>query len=408
MIDMSEAKEKSDLHVPVSRPFANRPEPEYVDEIFEEDVYADPEEVEDDQPETHDEDAPEPAPAPVEKPPVIRPEPAAPRSTAQTGRKDVRTVQSRIPHRHAPPKMVDRLRTGTMRPRGAGDPGEETRPSTAGSDERKPANRNPILPVADRKTNPLPAPDDSPPAGRAGEPSIPAWVVLDDVLKAHEGLPEGSLILGVQDDGKPLVLALDDASLGAVLITGDSTEANRKHLRAILASAEKLNSPELLQVDVISRAAEGYKTNSSVLRRQCDASDPCVFEILGECLDEIEIRLRDDRQLPFRILFLDEIEELTGRLADDSLRFLRWMMRRGPQAGIWIFASIETARLPEFDSKTFRAFDLRLYGKIREKAAAERYTEISPKLLEKLTPGAEGCFKLYDDVIRFSIPEFAA
>lgn len=295
-----------------------------------------------------------------------------------------------------------------MRPRGAGDPGEETRPSTTGSGERKPANRNPIVPVADRKNNPLPAPDDSPPAGRTGEPAIPAWVVLDDVLKAHEGLPEGSLILGVQDDGKPLVLALDDASLGAVLITGDSAEANRKHLRAILASAEKLNSPELLQVDVISRAADGYKTNSSVLRRQCDASDPCVFEILGECLDEIEIRLRDDRQLPFRILFLDEIEELTGRLADDSLRFLRWMMRRGPRAGIWIFASIETARLPEFDSKTFRAFDLRLYGKIREKAAAERYTEISPRLLEKLTPGAEGCFKLYDDVIRFSIPEFAA
>jgi hypothetical protein len=393
VIDMSEANENSGLHVPVSRPFANRPEPEYVDEIFEEEIYSDPEEMEDDQPETLDEDAPEPA---------------APRSTAPTGRKDVRTVQSRIPHRHAPPKTVDRLRTGSMRPRGAGDPGEETRPSTTGSGERKPANRNPIVPVADRKNNPLPAPDDSPPAGRTGEPAIPAWVVLDDVLKAHEGLPEGSLILGVQDDGKPLVLALDDASLGAVLITGDSAEANRKHLRAILASAEKLNSPELLQVDVISRAADGYKTNSSVLRRQCDASDPCVFEILGECLDEIEIRLRDDRQLPFRILFLDEIEELTGRLADDSLRFLRWMMRRGPRAGIWIFASIETARLPEFDSKTFRAFDLRLYGKIREKAAAERYTEISPRLLEKLTPGAEGCFKLYDDVIRFSIPEFAA
>jgi hypothetical protein len=228
------------------------------------------------------------------------------------------------------------------------------------------------------------------------------------VLKENEDLPEGSLILGVQDDGKPLVLALDDTSMGAVLIAGDSTAANRKHLRAILASAEKLNSPELLQVDVISRSEDGFKTDSSVLRKSCAASDDGVFEILGEYLEEIELRLRDDRQLPFRVLFIDEIEELTGRLADDSLRFLRWMMRRGPQVGIWIFASIETARLPEFDSKTYRAFDLRLYGKIREETTAQKYTEIPPKVLRKLAAGSEACFKLDQDVIRFSIPEFAA
>jgi hypothetical protein len=231
--------------------------------------------------------------------------------------------------------------------------------------------------------------------------------VLETILEKNTDLPEGSLILGVQDDGKPLLLALDDASMGAVLLTSDAASANRKHLRAILASAEKLNSPELLQVDVISQTKERFESKSSVLRRVCEAADPCVFELLGEYLNEIETRLRDDRQLPFRILVIDEVDELTVRLAEDSLRFLRWMMRRGPRVGVWIFASIETDRLAAFDSKTFRAFDLRMFGKIRRRETAERYTGISPAVLQKLTAGSEGCFKLNDAVIRFSIPEFA-
>lgn len=236
---------------------------------------------------------------------------------------------------------------------------------------------------------------------------IPAWVLLETVLEQNADLPEGSLILGVRADGKPLVLALDDYSMGAALITGDAPEANRKHLRAILASAEKLNSPELLQVDVITRAKERFETDSSILRRVCAAADPCVFDLLGETLEEIETRRRSDRQLPFRLLVIDEIDELVSRLAEDSLRYLRWMMRRGPRVGVWIFASIESGRLPDFDAKTYRSFELRLFGKILERETAERYTEIPAKVLEKLAQGAEGCLKLDNAVIRFNIPEFA-
>lgn len=405
-----------------------RPEPEYVDDVFEEDVYDGEGPVEtgsapsvlrsaDDT----GENAPEKT---VYAPPTA---PSGPQPEAKPKPVETPAVKPRIPHGAGRPERTERTAAWQSKRSGAKKPSSlpEARRPYAEPRIISPGRllRETVEPTEVTRPS-FPADADAFDAGEVQEiksidpvgPSkdaarainIPAWIKLEDVLKEHDDLPEGSLILGVQDDGKPLVLALDDPSIGAVLIAGDSAAANRKHLRAVLASAERLNGPDLLQIDIISRTEESFRSDYSVLKRNCTASDPCVFEILGEYLAEIETRLRDEKQLPFRMLIIDEVDELTARLADDSLRFLRWMMRRGAQVGIRIFASIETDRLPGFEAKTYRAFDLRLYGKIREAAAAERYTEISPQVLKQLSAGVEGCFKLDADVIRFNIPEFAA
>ena len=220
-------------------------------------------------------------------------------------------------------------------------------------------------------------------------------------------MPEGSIILGVDNFGKPLVLSLDDYSFGSMLFMSDNAAFNRKHILSVLTSAEVLNDPDILQIDVITPSRDAYRSNRSNLRRICDVEDDCIFTILGDYLTTIETRIREQKQLPFQILVLDQIETLASRLAEESLRFLRWIIRRGPQAGIWPLASIETDSLDDFDIKTYKSFGFHLYGKMTRVETVTRFTNVSPSVLKSLSPGSQACFVIEEDLISFSIPEIS-
>ncbi len=239
------------------------------------------------------------------------------------------------------------------------------------------------------------------------ETLMPEWYILEDIIESHKPLPEGSIILGIDTSGKPLVLSLSDSFAGSLLFMGDSALANRKHVQSVLASAEALNQPEILQIDVITPNPESFASNRSNLRHVCPVDDDGVFSMLGDYLSNVEQRLRADSLLPFHLLVLDQVETLTERLAEESLRFLRWIIRRGPQAGIWPLASIASDELEDFDLKTYKSFGFHVYGKMTKAATVTRYTKISPQFLRGLTPGTQGCFMIEEDIVSFSIPEIA-
>lgn len=243
--------------------------------------------------------------------------------------------------------------------------------------------------------------------GSSKKTSIPEWYRLDEVIRSFQPLPEGSLILGIDEEGRPLVLELSDFSTGALIILGDNVNANRKHMLAVLASSEKINNADLLQMDVISPSKSLFSRQHSSMRTLCAPEENSTFTLLGELLTDIEKRLRDQRSLPFRLLILDQVDELVSRMAEDSQRYLRWILRRGPQVGIWPIATLDTHRLGAVDLKTFRSFGLRLFGKIEAAEQAKLVTDVPAQVLRSLSPGSQGCFKLDGATVSFTVPDFS-
>lgn len=400
-------------------------EPEYVDEVYENqdgdpDPWADaspfrsarvqaepePEILEEDEGENEEEEQTplplKPLAAAEAKPRPAEPRRSPPSAAAPAQQHPPATFKRVFPHRTAPSAggRANARPALTPRPQAASQQ-ESARPAQPSLPAEKAPPGKPQPSAKERES------ENPPDTGSEIAATIPEWYVLEDIIRDYAPLPKGSLILGIDEAGKPLVLSLDEPSPGSMLILGDGEAANRKHLRAILASAEKLNDPDLFQIDVITPKLEGFESPSSTLRRVCLTGDSCVYDLLTEVFDEVETRLRSERQLPFQLLVFDCIDKLAAGLAEESLRFLRWILRRGPQVGIWPLATIEAARLETFDLKTFRSFGLRMYGKITEGRTAARYTEIAPQVLRALSPGSQACFKIEEHVISFSIPELA-
>ena len=233
-------------------------------------------------------------------------------------------------------------------------------------------------------------------------------------------LPQNSLILGICDDGLPLVLELSDPSPGALLFLGDDVEGLRKHLQAVLASVCLLSDPKQVQVDIISPQPETFAPQKLFphVQKVHVPDHEEMFGLLSCLFDLIEQRQRKDNSLtgkflkeflptnkgPVRILMIDQIDTLVEQLAPESLAYLRWLLRRGPAANVWVLASLNAQNAQAVDGKTLKSFGLQVGGKMRNTRQASRLTDIPLEKLSSLVAGEQACLKL-DEVIDFSILE---
>jgi hypothetical protein len=243
---------------------------------------------------------------------------------------------------------------------------------------------------------------------------------LHDLI-ARLPLPQNSLILGVCDDGLPLVLELSDPSPGALLFLGDDVGGLQKHLQAILASICLLGDPKQVQIDLISPSPETFAAQKLFphVQKVHLPDHEEMFGLLGCLFELIEQRQRKDNSLtgkflkeflpankgPVRILMIDQLDVLVEQLAPESLAYLRWLLRRGPAANVWVLASLNAQNAQAVDGKTLKSFGLQVVSKVRNTPQASRLTDIPLDKLSHLVVGEQACMKLDEDVIEFSILE---
>ncbi|NJN44483.1 MAG: hypothetical protein HC806_07015 [Anaerolineae bacterium] len=233
-------------------------------------------------------------------------------------------------------------------------------------------------------------------------------------------LPGNSMVLGVCEDGLPLLLEFSDPSPGALLFLGENVNGMQKHLLSILTSINllKLNSQVSINVispdlSVFSDNELAYPINNLLLPDQDE-----IFDLLGELFVTVENRQRKENSLtnkilgnfispqkgPIQILLIDQIDVLISYLAPESLAYLRWLLRRGPSSNVWVLASLNTKNGNSLDTKTLKAFGLKVTSKMQISQETDRFTEISPVQMNELSDG-EAFLKLDHEAIRFSILE---
>jgi hypothetical protein len=278
-----------------------------------------------------------------------------------------------------------------------------------------------------------------PPVAPTANKSAPAPAVaesfdLEQVIATHQPLPNGSMILGVGQDGRPLLLEFSDPSTGDILILGESAEHNRRHMQSLLASVRMLNVEDPAEIHVITAEPAQFArrtTGMQLVRPDHEAT----FELLGQLFEVAEQRMQaansPSQKLlstlerlkqdllhtppapspkppgPVHILAIDQIDLLISQMAPESLSFLRWLLRKGPEANIWILATLST-QCSELDWKTIRSFGLTLVGQIEHSQPAARISRIPAALQRSLRAGKEACLELDGEVIRFSILDFQA
>lgn len=198
-------------------------------------------------------------------------------------------------------------------------------------------------------------------------------------------------MLGQCEDDLPLLLDLTDPQVGSFLIASDHGFANTLTLHSILTSAYILNTEDDLIFHLISpfvddlqdlHQQENFRIGIQPGRPEC--------EITLEELTNLTHRRRANNEIyPIQILAIDSLDILLTSLSPKSILHLNWLIEKGPEVGIWIFAALETTYLQKDFSNTLLSFPSKILGQIINSRISRFFSGRGGLYIENLKPGRE-------------------
>ncbi|NPV55489.1 MAG: hypothetical protein HPY76_02290 [Anaerolineae bacterium] len=178
-------------------------------------------------------------------------------------------------------------------------------------------------------------------------------------------LPTQTAILGVCEDGIPLLLDMHDPSPGSLLAIGESLAEVRGVLAQVAASVCLTSSCHQVQVTVISNDVPAWQkalAGAVAPTHMRGIHSPFSLEAREKVLELARLgnsRLLGRLRQPPILLVLDDLSWV--RDADHEVQvYLRWLLQNGPEHMIWLLASLQEwaalemhSWLPHFGTRVF-------------------------------------------------------
>ena len=190
--------------------------------------------------------------------------------------------------------------------------------------------------------------------------------VLRDENGALDPVPLSTMLLGLTDDGIPLLARLSSPEVSHILISGTTGSGKSVLLRTIALSLILTHQPEqlrLLALDPKGRAFQGL-TGVPHLLRPPVTELPEILEALRSLIHAMEMRDRQREDSPCIVLLIDELADLIFQGGDEITELLTRLVQRGREAGIHVVAATQRPSSAIMSGLMRANFPLRLVGKV--------------------------------------------
>ncbi len=205
----------------------------------------------------------------------------------------------------------------------------------------------------------------------------PRPVTLVSLWPEVAPLPPNTALLGLTDDGAPLLARLSSPEVAHILVAGTTGSGKTALLRTMAVSLALANRPEDLRLfclDPKGRAFRGL-TGAPHLARPPVVAVPEAIEALQSLLRLMELRDQKGESHPRIVVFIDEVADLVlqgdGRAAPGRNQqptsietLLTRLAQRGREAGIHLVAATQRPSAAVLSGVLRANFPLRLVGKV--------------------------------------------
>jgi len=181
-------------------------------------------------------------------------------------------------------------------------------------------------------------------------------------------LPNRAVLLGMADDGYPVLLDLLDCSVGSTLVISDRGFGKTHQLQVILDSSVTVKLSPELSIFVISPNPWEWQCQLKAYEMKpvsidCVGwQDPHTIRVIKHLAEMTQDRLVDQSCGRDIILILDEISNM-HYLDMESQVSLNFLYTSGPQVRVWPFASLSADR-DDCDRDMMDLFKTWIFGHI--------------------------------------------
>jgi hypothetical protein len=228
---------------------------------------------------------------------------------------------------------------------------------------------------------------------RQGDQPLPVLPALASLMPSGvpaPSLPVGSLLLGLDDAGLPVMFDLFDPLAGSILVGGDGGSGKTALLHS-MARASNLQDPGDISFGVLTPFPEEWTVLETL--PNClgvwPAYHPSAMNFLSQMVAWAEV-LPGTRQA---VLLLFDGFDLMTASAFPSRQDLHWLLTNGPERHVWPVVSINPARLPLLQN-WWGFFHTCILGQVKQPHTTFSLFEKPQPGLQDLQPGKQfGLFR---------------
>ncbi|MCB0154863.1 MAG: DNA translocase FtsK [Anaerolineae bacterium] len=203
-------------------------------------------------------------------------------------------------------------------------------------------------------------------------------------------IPRQSAILGLDEAGLPLLLRLASPEVAHVLIAGTTGSGKTALARSMALSLAMHNRLGEVQMIFIDPKGTGFGVFSTAEVRLPHLLRPLVRDVhqaiflLGEVVNEMLRRDRENISEPRLVIFIDELADLMEQGGKAMDRLMTRLTQRGRSAGIHLVACTQKPLAAAIGSLTRSNFPVRLVGSVTGSDDAKVAAGIAGTRAEKL------------------------
>lgn len=216
-------------------------------------------------------------------------------------------------------------------------------------------------------------------------------------------VPPYTALLGVEENGTPLLIRLPAPDVAHILIAGTTGSGKTAMARTLLASIAMHNSPNELRFLLIDPKGRGFRPLIGFPHVAGDVTSTPEQAVsrLDEVIVEMERRDLSGQRRPLLIVAVDELADLLltgGKAAEDRLTRIS---QRGREAGIHLVACTQKPTASLIGGAMKANFPVRLVGAVASKDEARYAAGIPDSGAEKLEGKGDFLLVVQGSAVRF-------
>lgn len=233
---------------------------------------------------------------------------------------------------------------------------------------------------------------------------LPLYNQLVD-QSADRPIPPIAAVLGLAEDGAPLLIRLPSPDVAHVLVSGTTGSGKTVLLQTMITSMAMSNSPDDLSILLVDPKRHAFSCFSGLphLARPVISEIEDVDELLHSVVRLMERRSTFDAGSPAVVVFIDELADLLMMGGKSVMHSLTRLTQRGREAGIHIVAATQKPAAAVLGPLIKANFPVRLVGRVTSVEDARTATGWSGTGAERLAGRGDFLAVAEGRVIRFQV-----
>jgi len=217
-------------------------------------------------------------------------------------------------------------------------------------------------------------------------------VSLLDLMPLLPELPPVTAVLGIAEDGHPLLLSFSENDINHILLAGEKAAGKTSLLRTLATSLALSNKQSQLQMIIIDPDSNGAETQrelepltflphllAPVVHHELEA-----IEIIEFLVEEMAYRLAQGTTTPAIVVLVDRAASLLETAGEELPDAVTQLAQRGAEAGIHLVLSTSRPESATLTNLLKANLPIRIVGQVGDENRASAAAEISHTQAEYL------------------------